>query len=566
MHPSLTTKIFLLLCIIVVGIAGHLNAQTQYIVRFTDKYNSPYSIKQPSDYLSTKAIQRRYKQNISIDSTDLPVNPFYIDSLKRIPGVVLINSSRWLNQILIHVTSDDAPETINNTSFVLWSKKVGNNSYPEINFIPRSNTVTSNNAVLNTNTITSDTINYGENAAQIKIHEGEYLHNNGFRGQGMIITMLDAGYYKYLDNPAFDSLRNENRITDEYDFVMNEQSVNEDHSHGSICLSVMAANSPGLIVGSAPKANYILYRTEDVASETLIEEQNWIVGAERADSLGTDIISSSLGYIEFDDPAHSHTYEERDGNTAMITIAADLAVKKGIIVMSAVGNSGSSSTHTKYAMCPADGDSVVAVGMINKDGEIHFNSNWGPNSAGKIKPNIVSVGWNAVYANTIGLPATTNGTSLATPNIAGLIACLWQAFPEFTNMEIIDAVQRSADRYQQPDDHYGYGIPNFRIAHTILHDKREERLQAKLKTSFITVYPVPFKQQFTVFLQAPATAKANMRLIDMSGKTLQIKTLDLIKGSYYTIDWFSPQITPGIYYLHYSDNHANSKILKLIAR
>lgn len=566
MHPSLTTKIFLLLCIIVVGIAGHLNAQTQYIVRFTDKYNSPYSIKRPSDYLSTKAIQRRYKQNISIDPTDLPVNPFYIDSLKRIPGVALINSSRWLNQILIHVTSDDAPETINNTSFVLWSMKVGNNSYPEINFVPRNNTVTSNNAVVNTNTITSDTINYGDNAAQIKIHEGEYLHNNGFRGQGMTITMLDAGYYKYLDNPAFDSLRNDNRITDEYDFVMNEQSVNEDHSHGSICLSVMAANSPGLIVGSAPKANYILYRTEDVASETLIEEQNWIVGAERADSLGTDIISSSLGYIEFDDPAHTHAYEERNGNTAMITIAADLAVKKGIIVMSAVGNYGSSSTHTKYVMCPADGDSVVAVGMINKDGEIHFNSNWGPSGAGKIKPNIVSLGWNAVYANTVGLPATTNGTSLATPNIAGLIACLWQAFPEFTNMEIIDAVQRSADRYQQPDDHYGYGIPNFRIAHTILHDKREERLQAKLKNSFITAYPVPFKQQFTLFLQAPATAKANMRLIDISGKTVQIKTLDLIKDSYYTIDWYSPQVTPGIYYLHYNDNHANSKILKLIAR
>ncbi len=548
------------------GITNRLQSQTQYLIRFTDKHNSPYQIKQPSDYLSAKSIQRRFKQNISIDSSDLPPNPLYIDSIKHIPGVTFINQSKWLNQILVHVTDSTAINLINNYSFVAWLKKVGNNNYPAINFIPPNNNITRNNIQLTTNTITADTINYGDNAAQIKIHEGNYLHNNGFRGQGMTIAMLDAGYYNYLHNPAFDSLRLQNRVTDEYDFVMNERSVNEDHSHGSICLSVMAANSPGLIVGSAPNANYLLYRTEDVASETLIEEQNWIAGAEKADSIGADLISSSLGYIEFDDSTHTHSYEQRDGNTTMITAAADLAAKKGMIVINAVGNYGSSPTHKKFVMCPADGDSVVAVGMINKDGEIHHNSNWGPNGAGKTKPNIVSVGWNAVYANNNGLPATTNGTSLATPNVAGLIACLWQAFPEFTNMEIIDAVQQSADRYLQPDDQYGYGIPNFRIASTLLHNKREAKLQARLKKSFITAYPVPFKQQFTVFLKAPVTAKVNMRLVSAHGKIIQAKVYNFIKDDYYSIDWFAPQLSAGVYYLQYHDNEGNKKTIHLLAR
>ncbi|MBO9571070.1 MAG: S8 family peptidase, partial [Chitinophagaceae bacterium] len=368
----------------------------------------------------------------------------------------------------------------------------------------------------------------------------------------------------YLANPAFDSLRNDNRVLAEYDFVMNETSVNEDHYHGAICLSTMAANKPGFIVGTAPNANYILFRTEDVASEKPVEEQNWVAAAERADSMGADMISSSLGYTNFDDPQYNHSYLQRNGNTAMITIGADLAVKKGMIVMAAAGNSGGATDDTKYVMCPADGDSVVAVGAINSAGVIGSFSCWGPDGAGKIKPDIVSVGWNAVYANTLGNTATGNGTSLATPNIAGLIACLWQAFPEFTNMEIIDAVKRSADRYENPDERYGNGIPNFRIASELLAAKRQERLDSKLKKSFITAYPVPFKQQFTVYMKAPVSANATMRLFDMSGHLVYIKNIQITQDNYYTIDIKPPFTAPGVYYLHYSDGK-NKEILKLIA-
>ncbi len=554
------TKYIYLLLLLFIG--ASIKAQSRYIVKFTDKKNSPYSISKPSAYLSSKAIQRRFKQNISIDASDLPVNPFYIDSLTQNPGVLLINISKWMNHVLVEIPSDELLEKIINYPFVVSIKPVGKR--PLVSARPTPKTFSVNHSVSGTTGIATDTINYGNNYDQVHIHEGEYLHKQGFRGQGITIAVLDGGFLNYLSNPAFDSLRNDNRIIEEYDFVENERSVNEDNFHGSNCLSIMAANRPGFIVGTAPNANYILYRTEDVATEKLIEEQNWVAAAEKADSLGADMISSSLGYTDFDNPEDNHSYSQRDGNTALITIGADLAAKKGMIVMSAAGNSGSANNDTKYIMCPADGDSVFTVGAVNKSGEIYPGSCWGPNGAGKLKPNVVSVGWNAVYANTIGVPSVGSGTSYSTPNLAGLVACLWQAFPEFSNMEIIDAVQRSADRYENPHERFGNGIPNFRVASDILKGKREERLENKLKRSFITAYPVPFKQQFTVFLKAPATANASMRLIDASGHLVYFKNMQVNHDSYYTINFNPPFTAAGVYYLHYFDGK-NKEVLKLAA-
>lgn len=556
-------KIYLFLLLTFAALSS--DAQSRYVVKFTDKKNSPYKISQPSAYLSTKSIQRRFRQNITIDSTDLPVNPFYIDSLTKITGVRLINSSKWLNQVLIEVDDNNALDIINQYPFVKNSGKVTYTSRKrdEINTRPLPKRANIKNSVLETAGIASDTIDYGNNSAQVRIHEGEYLHKLGYRGQGMIIAMLDGGYNQYKTNPAFDSLRMNNHVVDEYDFVLNEVSVNEDNAHGAICLSLMAANRPGVMVGTAPGADYILYRTEDVATEKPVEEQYWVAGLERADSLGVDVLSSSLGYVDFDDAQYNHTYAQRNGNTAMITIAADMAAKKGIIVMNAAGNSGNAGNDTKYIMCPADGDSVVAVGAVNSSGLIGSFSSWGPNGAGKTKPNIVSVGAGAVYATTSGNTATTNGTSLATPNIAGLIACLWQAFPDFTNMEIIDAVQKSADRYNNPDDRYGHGIPNFRIAYGSLMALREKKLTDKLKDSWITVYPVPFNRKFNVLLKAPATGSSLLRLIDISGRVVYTKGLSVLTDNYYTLEIYPPHLAAGVYYLYYSDGK-NKEIVKII--
>lgn len=560
---------------ITIILASSAKAQpARYAVRFKDKKGTAYSISQPSGYLSLKAIQRRARQNIEIDSTDLPVNQVYIDSLAKIPGVRVINSSRWLNQVMVETSDPAALDKINNYAFVARSNAISmGRGRPGINQLhgnSEQGKVTAAEKKPSTDTsllvrtaAAADTISYGGTYAQVHLHEGEYLHNRGFRGQGMTIAILDAGFLGYKANPAFDSARILNQVLGEYDFVMNETSVNEDNAHGANCFSILAANRPGIIVGTAPKANYWLFRTEDAASERPVEEQNWIMAAERADSAGADMISCSLGYTDFDNPAFNHSYAQRDGNTAMITIAADLAAKKGMIVMNSAGNSGNDNGDTKYIMCPADGDSVVTVGAVNSIGEIGSFSSWGPNAANRVKPNIVSVGWRAVYANQLGDPVTGDGTSYSNPNIAGLIACLWQAFSEFSNMDIIDAVQRSADRFNNPDHRYGYGIPNFRIAYQLLEAKREEKLKARLKDSWITVYPVPFKQTFTVFFRAPASGNAGIRLVDASGRTVQAMSLQVSEGGYYNVQMTSRGGGTGVYYLHYYDGR-NKSILKLI--
>ena len=465
------------ICLLLLCNTG-LNAQfTKHIVQLTDKKGSTHTIANPSTYLSSKAIQRRVRQQIIIDSTDLPIIKAYIDSIRNIPNVTLLNYSKWLNQVLIETADAGALSKINSFPFVKTSRPIAALARPQqddeiINkrFIETTQPLQDRSLISQQNNQRQilgglgNSINYGNNLKQIHIHEGEYLHNLGFTGQNIIMAFLDAGFFGYKTNPAFDSIRLQNRILGEYDFVMNEQSVNEDHIHGMYCLSTVASNRPGSMVGTAPHAKFWLLRTEDAATEYPIEEQHWAVAAEFADSAGADMISSSLGYTTFDDPSFNHLYAQRDGNTTLITIAADLAAKKGMIIMNSAGNSGLLNNDYKYVGCPADGDSVVAVGATDVNGNIAAFSSWGPNGAGKLKPNIVSVGQGTIISNTAGNAISGNGTSFSNPNIAGLIACLWQAFPEYTNMQIIDEVQKSSHKYNNPDARFGFGIPNFRMA------------------------------------------------------------------------------------------------------
>lgn len=542
----------------------------RYVIHLKDKNGSLYSVEQPAVFLSARSIQRRVKQNIPVDVTDLPVSRTYTDSIASVQGATILNTSKWLNNVLVQIDGPDALAKINQFPFVMKAEPVATNhtpgSRPTINRFPAMQSMPAGEpliALSDQQLSAADTINYGNNFPQIHIHEGEYLHKLGYRGQGMIIAMLDAGFFGYKTNPAFDSVRMNNRILGEYDFVNSETSVNEDNIHGANCFSILASNKPGIIVGSAPDANYFLFKTEETATEKPIEEQYWVVAAERADSAGADMISSSLGYSNFDDPTLNIEYAQRDGNTSPITRAADLAARKGMIIMNSAGNSGMLTDDFKYVMSPADGDSVVAVGAVDVNGMISPYSSWGPNGAGKQKPNIVSVGTNTAYANPQGNVETGSGTSYSNPNIAGLIACLWQAFPEFTNMDIIDAVQKSADRYNHPDERYGYGIPNMRIAYALLESKRQEKFKAILKESWISAFPVPFVQSFTVFLKAPAAGTANMRILDLSGRVVFVKTMEVQKDVYYTLHLNPPVIGSGIYYLQYTDGK-NTTVLKLV--
>jgi serine protease AprX len=398
-------------------------------------------------------------------------------------------------------------------------------------------------------------LNYGNTFNQIHLHQGEYLHEQGFTGRGITIAMLDGGFQNYKNNPAFDSLRLDNRVLGEWDFVAGHASVNEDHNHGANCLSIIASNMPGVLVGSAPHAGFWLLRTENTVGEYPVEEQNWAAGAEFADSVGADMISSSLGYIDFDDAAFDHSYAERDGNTSIVTRAADLAAKKGMIVVNSAGNFGALTKENKFIACPADGDSVLAVGGTDVNGNIWPGSSWGPNSKGLIKPNVVSVGQATVLANTAGNPVTGNGTSYACPNMAGLVACLWQAYPEFTNMEIIDYVQRSSNRYTDPNERFGYGIPNFALAYHLLADEREARNNANaLGNKWLKAYPVPFEGSLSVIMKAPVTGRATVQLFDVSGRLMETKTVDMSLDQVYVVRFDrAVMLAKGMYFVRYQD-------------
>ena len=443
---------------------------TRYIVKLKHKGGTPYSISNPSAYLSQKAIARRTKYGIAIDSTDLPPVPQFITQIGNVTGVTVLNISRWLNSITIKTSDPNAITTINGFAFVestsgvapRWSPDVVNNQSKfeqEIEGI--------NPTMAREHQVTADYYNYGTSSFnEIHLHNGEFLHNIGLRGQGMEIAMQDAGYFNYTLLKAFDSVNLNGQVLSTWDFVNREASVIEDNSHGMQCFSTIAANIPGQFVGKAPKALFHLFRTEDVNGEYVIEEHNWVCGAERADSTGADVITSSLGYTTFDIPGFDHDYATRNGDIAMATIGADLAAKKGILVFNSVGNIRDAATH--FLSVPADGDSVVAVGSVSAAGVVASNSSYGPSADGRIKPDVASVGANAVVQTTANTIGTASGTSFAGPNMAGLATCLWQGFTEVNNMKIVAALRLAGSKSSNPDDRVGYGIPDMKIAFGLL--------------------------------------------------------------------------------------------------
>ncbi len=561
-------KILLPFFIATIFLAKNSKAQfSKYIIQFKDKIGTPYSTNRPSDFLSVRSIQRRVKQNISIDSTDLPITPRYVDSVRLAGNVTIINKSKWLNEICIQTTDAAALAKIKKFSFVISSNAVmrtqPGNREATINhnkFNEEISQTTSANQIVQTNT---DFFNYGTSFPQIHIHEGEFLHNNGFRGEGMLLAMFDAGYKNYLTLTAFDSVRKNNQIVETYDFVKNETNVNEDDAHGMQCFSIIAANWPGRLVGSAPKSKFYLYRTEDAATEYPIEEQNWAAAAERADSIGVDIFSTSLGYTTFDNPVFNHTYAELNGKITIIARANALAAKKGIISVVSAGNEGNSAWH--FISTPADADSIVTVGAVTVAGIPSTFSSYGPSSDGRVKPTVASVGQGTALAGLNDQPGFGNGTSFSAPNLAGLITCFWQAFPEFTNIEIIEAVKRSSSIYTMPNDRIGYGIPNFHKAYDdLLQQRALKNVSGILGDNRIKIYPNPFRNSFSILIKPASTGTTVFSLFDFNGRLYATKEVTVKEGQpqIITFDKLQP-LARGMCILNYNNGSLKGNITLL---
>ncbi len=543
--------------------------EVKYLIRFTDKKNNGYDLAIPFAFLSEKSLQRRLKQNIEIDSTDLPVTKAYVDSISSIASIRIINKSKWFNQILIGVNDTTLLQKVRAFPFVISTEPINNSQSKKIKekiSINYQETVSAKSTAENENGFSGiqSPYNYGFSYNQIHIHHGDFLHDKGFHGESMTIALLDDGFNNYLFNPAFDSLRNDHRILGTYDFVNGKTSVNEEEVHGSNCFSIIASNIPTVMIGSAPGANYWLFKTEDDHSETPVEEQNWVAAAEFADSVGVDLITTSLGYGYFDDSIFNLSYLERNGHTSLVSRAGNLAVSKGMVVTASMGNSGNDIGEKIYVGCPADGDSVYAVGAVKANGQIATFSSWGPNSSGQVKPDGVSVGSGTSLVGNDGNLYSGDGTSYSTPNLAGLIACLWQAFPEFNCHDILQAVRQSSDEYQNPNDRYGYGLPDFEKAYEALSKKRTGISGQLTATDWIRVTPVPFDKKIVILFQPSVTGTATLQLLNISGKLIQTDTTPVSAGQaqLFEMNIITPLAT-GIYLIRYIDS-GRSKTIKVL--
>jgi serine protease AprX len=518
------------------------NSPNTYWIVFKDKNNSPYSISNPSAYLSERAIARREKQHIGITEKDLPVNPHYISMVVK-NNATLKSTSKWLNAISVSLKDESLVGQIQQLPFILSIQKIEVKAVPsgisKFDIEATSEPVTQRSSSSMTN---SNSYNYGLSYAQAHQIGADCMHEKGYNGKGMVIAQLDAGYFNANTLAAFDSLRLNNQILGCRDFVTGDTLVFEDHSHGMNVLSCMGGNLPGKIIGTAPKAEYWLLRTEEAATETIQEEINWVVGAEFADSVGADIINSSLGYSTFDNPADNHTYADMDGNTTIITKAADIASSVGIFVCSSAGNSGGSPWFKITA--PADADSILTVGAVDSTGVIAGFSSRGLTYDGRIKPNTVAQGVRATIAANFGGVAVANGTSFSSPITAGAVACLWQANPTKTNMEILQAIQQSASQAGAPDSIKGYGVPDFCFANRILSG-----IPIYEDESF-SVYPNPFNSNFQLAFYSPKKQTILIDLYDISGKRIysESKVVDVYSDNRFILTG-ADNLAVGVYML-----------------
>jgi len=440
-------------------------APNTFLVEFTDKNDNGFSLDKPEEFLSARAIERRQRYNISLTEQDLPVTKAYVDSLEAL-GFEIYAVSKWLNHAVVYTEDSTLLEKIPELSFVALNptaeeledndkKENEKPEYVKIKIKKENETV----------------FDYGSGETQIGMLNAHYLHNRGFQGQGMLIGILDAGFYKADELPAFDSAFANEQIVGYKDCVARDGEVFSDGSHGMMVLSTIAANMPGKLVGTAPKADYLLVRTEDGDSEYMVEEYYWITGAEFADSMGVDVINTSLGYTEYDD-GNNHTYESLDGNTAPITIASNIAADKGILLVTSAGNEGADPW--RHISAPADAHGVLTVGSVTSSGKLSSFSSRGPSADGRIKPDVMAQGSFAFVQGTGGNVTFSFGTSFSGPIMTGAITSLWQAFPEFTAEQIKQVVRLSAHQYDKPDNDYGYGIPDFSYAYEYLTMWREK--------------------------------------------------------------------------------------------
>ena len=558
-------KGFLTVLVLFFSVSVYAQTYAKYWVQFTDKNNSKYSIDKPEQFLSPRAIELRHKYGIAIDELDLPVNDQYVQQVLSLdPGMRVFTRSKWLNGITVYSEDSTVLERIQQLPFVKMAERTVR--------MPEAETVCTTPYTFTPNgpekhsalkdIATKDDYEYGYSRTQVAINNAHWLHRLGFRGKGVHVMVLDGGFHNVDSINTFFVLRHDNRLLGVYNLVQPELDPMRKHSHGTMVLSCIAAYIPGLMVGTAPMASIYLCQTEDPRSENKIEEDNWVAGVELADSLGCQVLNASLGYTTYDDSTVVRNYEILNGKVGRSSLAATIAAAKGIIICNSMGNSGTQPW--RYLSTPADADGILTVGAIDPEGKYATFSSHGPAADGRVKPDACTVGLECCVATPEGELRSSAGTSFSSPLLAGMMACLRQAFPNKSNYEIMDAVRKSGSQYSNPDSLMGYGTPDMlRVLNTLMQNEVEG-----VEIDFPSFVVTKNKISFHIAVTDPSINQQKMfaAVRELDGKKMKHKITSetLNDGSYNVTIQFSPVSKKQIYRIYGLKVQVDGRVLNFI--
>ncbi len=522
--------------------------QNRYFIYLKDKVGSNFSLTSPEKFLTQRSIDRRRNQSIAYNALDLPVSASYISQLRALNAKV-IGTSKWLNAVLVECS----PEILVNIMKLAFVKNIDGNQDIRGGRISNSQ---SQNTTFDKFGFYEE-YNYGNSLNQIQQLGVDEMHKNNFTGKGVLIAVFDAGFEKANTMDAFKHLFSAKKIIKTYDFVSNDTTVYESHWHGTAALSCIGAKLTGQLVGTAPDADFALYKTENVSSETRIEEVYWLFAAENADSLGVDVINSSLGYYSFDNPATDYKFDDLNGDKTISARAADYAVARGIIVVNSAGNEGNNSWN--HIVTPADADSVISVGAVDALGNTVGFSSPGPNAKNTTKPEVSARGSQTVVAISNPNAGTSSGTSFSSPLIAGMVAGLKQQFPLYSAMKIREILIKSSSKYETPDNKMGHGIPSYKkfieIAQNVLSTENPDYETA--------VFPNPINNDegFTLKINGVEVSdNQELEVFDLLGRNVFDRSISMTKFRTMVVN-----LNPGIYNIKMQVGHKiyTEKFIKL---
>jgi serine protease AprX len=537
-------------------LCGNASAvQYAYLVKFTNKDNTVYSLSSPLAYLSSRSVDRRIVQHIAIDSTDLPVPAAYLDSVLTLTGSKLHGTSKWFNFCVLLTPDTAAIHNLDGKPYIGSVKRIA--FYTDSLHKPGPTTTI---AAAN-KTTAGDGTYYGNTWTQTQLVSGSYLHDAGYTGNGKLIAVLDAGFIDADTHVALNSLWSSGRVLDQHNFVLANDFIFGYDTHGAKALSTMAGYLPGTYVGSAPMSSFALYITEDGNSEQPIELVNMLMASERADSIGADVITTSLGYNTFDNVTDNFVFAtDFDGKSTVAAAAANMAVTKGILFVASAGNEGGGGWN--MVLTPGDADSALTIGSVDAGGISAANSGYGPNAAGQVKPDVCGMGQSAALLIGSSGYVNQNGTSYATPQIAGWAACLWQAYPTATPFQIRQAIIRCASSYLSPGVQLGYGIPDFSCAKSLMLSIPEPPAPFS-PARWVTAAPNPFVKDITLVLGPDTEQSVTFILTDVAGKQILEVSGAFNKGFNTPYDIELPNLPSGIYILK-AVSPTKQQVLKLV--